>query len=535
MKTLRQQIIRPIVLLLVTAVIGLTLATTFCIRMIITADMDKLSQDIVQSKASEIDYFLDTRVRQLESMVQLIQPEHSLEENLERIRMFAQVENTFESLGIVDSQGMKTVTTGAKFSIIEREYYQQLLHSTASTFISEPVESKDNQENIIILLTRLHDPSGKLEYLSGAISVDYIQNVLENSNTFNFFTRIINEDQNEILHAGQSSAASRQPVICALDSVRGWSLEVQIPDSFYYRHLIYVNAMLMILFLILPAVLLYFIRRVLNQNVAPVHELAETMKQVTLDNLQQVRVSDENQEMHDLSTSYNQMMCKISELISELETTEKAKKDIEYRALIQQIKPHFLYNTLETIQSMCLDYDDDKAENAIGLLAQFFRISLSSDAMFIPLQKELDQVESYLKIQLLRYAGQFEYSIDNQADGSAMFLRFTLQPLVENAIDHGIKNLSRKGWIRITVQTEDSDLIVSITNEACGIDSKRIANLNRLFVQGREAKAFPGYGLYNVNERLRLNFGPAYHLTLITQSDQVTVICRHPYRKEGSE
>lgn len=535
MKTLRQQIIRPIVLLLVTAVIGLLLAATFCIRMIMTADMDKLSQDIVQSKASEIDYFLDTRARQLESMVQLIHPERSLEENLERIRMFSQVENTFESLGVVDSKGIKTVTTGAQFSILERDYYQQLLHSTVSTFISEPVESKDNQENIIILLTRLHDPAGQLEYLSGAISVDYIQSVLENSNTFNFFTRIINENQGEILHAGQSVPASRHIVTWTLDSVDSWSLEVQIPDAFYYRHLVYANAILICLFLILLAVLLYFIRRVLDHNVAPVHELAETMKQVTLDNLPQVRVSDENQEMHDLSASYNQMMLKISELIGELEATEKAKKDMEYRALIQQIKPHFLYNTLEMIQSMCLDYDDDKVENAIGLLAQFFRISLSSDAMFIPLQKELDQVESYLKIQRLRYAGQFEYTIDNQTGTDAIFLRFTLQPLVENAIYHGIKRLDHKGWIRITVQKEENDLIIRIANEACNIDSEMIANLNRLFTEGREAKDFPGYGLYNVNERLRLNFGASYHLTLTAQAGQATVICRHPYRREETE
>ncbi len=531
MKTLSQQIIRPTVILLVSAVIGLMLVRTACVQWILSGDMDKLSQDIVQSKSSEIDYFLDSRSRQLASMVQLIDPQKSLEENLQGIRIFAQVENTFESLGIVDDQGTKTVTTGARFSIVERDYYQQLKQSTSATFVSEPVESKDDQRNIIILLTAIPDPQGQLAYLSGAIPVDYIQNVLENSNSFQFFTRILNAEQQEILHAGTSGQASRKTVSAPLASVPGWRLEVQIPDAFYYRHLVTANLALILMFLILLALLVYSIRRLIAHNLAPVHQLAAAMTQVTLENLKQVEISEENQEMHDLSSSYNQMMLKIDELVQELEHTEKAKKDTEYRALIQQIKPHFLYNTLETIQSMCLDYDDDKVENAIGLLARFFRISLSADAVFIPLEQELEQVESYLKIQLLRYAGQFTYQIENQAEPGALFLRFTLQPIVENAIYHGVKGLAHQGIISILVKRQGGDLIVEVRNETNQDVSRPIAELNQLFQSDHPAADYPGYGLYNINERLKLNFGNAYALTMKQEGRWVSVICRHPLHK----
>ena len=482
MKSFVKQVTKPVILMIICLIGLLVIFSTYTIQKVIASDIRQLSQDILQSKANEITQFFQSRIQEIEAMADIYDEQQSLETNLERMQLIDMIDNGYESLGIVDADGYKHVTIDAVFSVLNCDYYQELMESDDLTLISSPVESMDNHETIVIILTKVIRDQKVIGIVSGAVNLDYIQQIIDDSNTFNFFTTLYYEDE-IVLFSGihePSFHRYRKPL-----EFKHWMVEMSIPDSFFYQRLIIVEISILLFSIFLLTLGIMIIKRVIIKTVNPLHELAITMNQVDLNHLTEVELDAQSQEIHDLGESYNRMMRNISELIKELEEKERLKKDSEYKALIQQIKPHFLYNTLEMIQSMCLDYDDDKVENAIGLLARFFRISLSNDALMIPLNQELRQVENYLEIQLLRYHDRFEYRIENDlADQSLMFLKFTLQPIVENAIYHGIKGMSRKGLILIQVKDEGEHILVEVCNDVETVDKERLARLNDLF-QGK--------------------------------------------------
>lgn len=499
-------------------------------------NMDGLCRDIADSKVSEIDYFINNRIQQLNAMMRLIEPTKDIEENLNLIRMFSHVENTFESLGIIDDQGFKSVTTGAFFSVFDRDYYQEALNYGGMTYVSNPVLSKDNNDKIIVILSKISENDNHMEYLTGAISINYLQTVLNESNVFDFYTTLIDDQENIIMQAGEKADDSRHVIKMPLQSVDGWMLQMEIPDEFYYQQIIYINIIIVILFIFTGILIVLLIRKILERSLRPVNELVNSMDKVTLDNLPQITVNNENKEMNVLSSSYNKMLQKIEYLLSNLENSRKQLKDAEYKALIQQIKPHFLYNTLEMIQSMCLDLDcDEKVENAIGLVAGYFRTSLSFDQEYISLNQELKHIENYINIQKIRYQDQFDYHISCKADLDASYLRFTLQPIVENAIYHGVKKLGRHSLVDIKAYQDKHDIIVEISNEATDIDADKLERLNILFQNEGKSSEYPGYGLYNINQRLKLHFGSNYALNIGFEDNIVTVVCKQPYRKDKNE
>ena len=526
MKSFVKQVTKPVILMIICLIGLLVIFSTYTIQKVIASDIRQLSQDILQSKANEITQFFQSRIQEIEAMADIYDEQQSLETNLERMQLIDMIDNGYESLGIVDADGYKHVTTGAVFSVLNRDYYQELMESDDLTLISSPVESMDNHETIVIILTKVIRDQKVIGIVSGAVNLDYIQQVIDDSNTFNFFTTLYYEDEIVLFSGIQEPSFHRyrKPL-----EFKHWMVEMSIPDSFFYQRLIIVEISILLFSIFLLTLGIMIIKRVIIETVNPLHELAITMNQVDLNHLTEVELDAQSQEIHDLGESYNRMMRNISELIKELEEKERLKKDSEYKALIQQIKPHFLYNTLEMIQSMCLDYDDDKVENAIGLLARFFRISLSNDALMIPLNQELRQVESYLEIQLLRYHDRFEYRIENDlAAQPLMFLKFTLQPIVENAIYHGIKGMSRKGLILIQVKDEGEHILVEVCNDVETVDKKRLDRLNDLFQGKLESDQKLGYGMYNVNERLKLHFGEGIYLKVVFDEKRVKVICTHP-------
>jgi len=277
----------------------------------------------------------------------------------------------------------------------------------------------------------------------------------------------------------------------------------------------------------LLAVLLIMIWQI-NRMTGSVDRVVATMRKAGKEDLFIHVLPDEERpmEIEIIAQEFNAAMDK-------LKISTENQKNAEIAALEAQINPHFLYNTLETIQSMCLDYEDDRVENAIGLVADFFRSSLNHGRFWVPLQAALHQVEDYLKIQMLRYEEQFDYEIVNMAGDTIPFMRFTLQPIVENAIYHGVKRSSRKERIRIFCTTEGAYLKIKVENTCETYDRKKIEWLNDLFSTDVDASKYPGYGLYNVNCRLKLHFGKTGCLRICGTEKGVCVTVRHPILQEG--
>ena len=207
-------------------------------------------------------------------------------------------------------------------------------------------------------------------------------------------------------------------------------------------------------------------------------------------------------EIGQLGDSFNAMVEKINELLGVVYKEQKNKREAELKILHEQIKPHFLYNTLDTIQWMAKQYHAQDIVDLVLALSGFFRISLSQGKEFITLEQEVLMVKNYLDIQKVRYEDLFEYKTEiEEGLGNYMVLKICLQPLVENALYHGIKESDQdRGtiWIRAFSESEDS-IILKVEDDGTGMSQERIDQLNswlKLKERGEEVKA---YGTLNVN------------------------------------
>ncbi|TVY01455.1 sensor histidine kinase [Cohnella terricola] len=265
-----------------------------------------------------------------------------------------------------------------------------------------------------------------------------------------------------------------------------------------------------------------------NSIVLPLGKLRSLMKRVEAGDLSLRFRSKSKDEIGQLGNSFNNMVDEIDNLIALVYQEQKAKREAELKTLQAQIKPHFLYNTLDTIQWMALDREADDIAEIVIALTHLFRISLSKGQEIIPLRDELQHVVSYLKIQMARYEGKLDYVIDvPESLLSTPILKILLQPLVENAIYHGIKPKTEKGLITIRGRKEAYMLVLVVEDNGIGIPGDVMSRINELLQSEHQVGEERGYGLFNVNERIKLSHGKAYGLTLESEYGRGTKAILH--------
>lgn len=229
-----------------------------------------------------------------------------------------------------------------------------------------------------------------------------------------------------------------------------------------------------------------------------------------------------NKEVIELSKSFNQMMKRIDELAKKNIEEEEEKRKSELKALQNQINPHFLYNTLDSIVYLIEKKDNEKAEEMIIALSKFFRISISKGRTIIPLEKEIEHVKYYLLIQKIRFGKSFSYNVDIKIDISKYYtIKLILQPLVENAIIHGLKELEGNGKINIEVDKEDDLIKILISDNGFGILPSK---LNEIYENMKDKTKNSSVGLKNVYQRLKIYYGEKADLKIISDLDIGTTI-----------
>lgn len=248
----------------------------------------------------------------------------------------------------------------------------------------------------------------------------------------------------------------------------------------------------------------------------PIQQLEEAMQSLE-EGLARVTVDERGcYEAESLARHYNMMMDRIEILMNSISDKEKELRTYEINALHSQINPHFLYNTLDTIVWMAEFNDSEKVIAVTKSLAHFFRLSLSKGEELIPLSDELEHVRQYLFIQIQRYGDKLSYTIE--ADESLYTVkvpRIILQPIVENAIYHGIRELDGKGHILISAKEEDGNLCLKVMDNGIG------------FQKGEDKPSgmrLGGVGIDNVERRIRLHFGEGYGLRIETGHGQGTAV-----------
>lgn len=241
----------------------------------------------------------------------------------------------------------------------------------------------------------------------------------------------------------------------------------------------------------------------------PITMLKESMSRVQRGDfdvhLEELKSDDE---IGDLVTSFETMTGEINVLLESNVKAEKEKRKNEMMALQAQINPHFLYNTLDSIIWMSNAGKNDDVIKMTSSLSKLLRRSISNPGEMATLSEEIDQVKNYLVIQKMRYRDKLEYEIEtNKELENLKVIKLLLQPLVENAIYHGIKYKEGKGLIVIREYIQDGKLCISVQDDGVGMSPDE---LEHIYDKHKEKSVSTGVGIYNVDKRIKLNYGEEY-------------------------
>lgn len=259
----------------------------------------------------------------------------------------------------------------------------------------------------------------------------------------------------------------------------------------------------------------------------PIQELEKSVNAIEEGELDTEVYTGGSYEIRHLGRSIGEMAKRIKTLMQDIVAEHESKRKSEFDTLQSQINPHFLYNTLDIIVWMIENEQKQEAVKVVTALARFFRISLSKGKNIIPVSDELEHVRNYLMIQQMRFKNKFTYIIEAEEDVMELScLKLLLQPLVENAIYHGMEFMDGDGEIHVRAYREEDDLWFWISDNGLGMTREQVEGLlsEKPHVSSRRGS---GIGVKNVNERIKLYFGEAYGLAIESEPDEGTVIRIH--------
>lgn len=278
---------------------------------------------------------------------------------------------------------------------------------------------------------------------------------------------------------------------------------------------------LIIAVVVLSLGMLYFLlaksRKLSNRIVDPIDRICERLEAIGKGSLLVCDpIQAEVEEVQLLTDGIENMVGHLKRLIDKNTEQEKQRRRTELALLQAQINPHFLYNTLDTIVWLIESREISESVKMVSSLSNFFRFSLSRGKNVITIAEEAQHIRSYLEIQQMRYRDLMEYNIDIPDHLENYTLpKLTLQPLVENALYHGIKNKRRKGLISVTCREQENILILEVADDGAGMTEERLKQMQETLTEGKRE----GFGLRTVHQRIQILFGEEYGLSLESGPD----------------
>jgi two-component system sensor histidine kinase YesM len=250
----------------------------------------------------------------------------------------------------------------------------------------------------------------------------------------------------------------------------------------------------------------------------PIRKIARSMDEVSLGQWNTTIATVRHDELGVLAKHFNHMTKKIRDLIDDLRVKEEEKKNSDFRALQSQIRPHFLYNTLNCIGAVARKGQYDKVDVLISSLAETFQYSLDLSPSPVAFREELKAVQYYIHLMQIRYDTQFSVEMDiDQYTRSFSLPKFTLQPLIENSIFHGIVPNSEPGVLFIGTTFHGDSWDIIIEDSGIGMQPDKLSAIIESLNQHRNSE-YEHIGLYNVHNRLKLMFGAAYNFQMTSSA-----------------
>ena len=282
---------------------------------------------------------------------------------------------------------------------------------------------------------------------------------------------------------------------------------------------------IMTIVLLFCIIITIFLARAVSAYISrPIKELERLMNSVQRGDFSEPVTVGGNKEVAALSHTFVLMVGRIRALMDDIVKSQEMKRKFELDALQAKINPHFLYNTLDSVVWMAEQNDTKGVITMITALAKLFRISISKGKDVITLAEELEHVRNYLIIQQIRYQDKFNFLIDMEEGMENLpTIKLIIQPIVENAIYHGIKYLQEMGYITIKVfRRKPGAVVIEVRDNGVGMDEERLNNI--LCFEGTHHKDGTGIGVRNVHQRIQLYYGSDYGLEISSELDEGTLV-----------
>ena len=448
------------------------------------------------------------------------------------------------------------------FDVTGEEWFNNTLKRTDNLHFSTPhvqyiFDTNENQYRWVITLSRAVEITQGTSTDQGVLLLDIsygsLQQLLDNINLGNggYLYMIssggdlIYHPQMQLIDAGQVEenidvAASyrdgnyrevyqgeKRDITVKSVGYTGWKIIGVTPEKGFS-----LNNLKTKLFMVFIIAFFLFILVVINAYISsrittPIQELEKSVNALEAGELDTEVYMGGSYEIRHLGRSIGDMARRIQVLMEDIVAEHESKRKSEFDTLQSQINPHFLYNTLDIIVWMIENEQKNEAVKVVTALARFFRISLSKGKSIIPVRDELEHVRNYLMIQQMRFKNKFSYKIDSEPDTMNLAsLKLRLQPLVENAIYHGMEFMDGDGEIEVHAYLENGDLWFTVRDNGLGMTKEQVDSLltENAHVSSRRGS---GIGVKNVNERIRLYFGEHYGLTIESEPDEGTTIRIH--------
>ena len=310
----------------------------------------------------------------------------------------------------------------------------------------------------------------------------------------------------------------------------GWSIVNILDMHVLYRQIAKFVVTVFVLMVVITLLFFSIVYGISKEYVDDINRIVNGITSFEQDSNQTIDVRlNNNDELYVIAERFNSMTARVQALMNalkrkneEIRIAAENQKHAEIVALEAQINPHFLYNTLDSIIWMIRSEEYDGAGEMVSLLAKFFRTSLSQGKDMIPLEKELEHATSYLAIQNIRFKDKFEFHVDADQELLKYFCpKLSIQPLLENAIYHGMEGMYEDGEIEIRVYEKDGDIKIDVSDNGPGMTQEKIDYImHNKVVSSRRGS---GIGVCNVNERIQLIYGKNYGITLSSELDEGTI------------
>lgn len=465
-----------------------------------------------------------------------------------------ELQNDIDSIILLNLSGDKIA--GSNYQIIaedveDKSWFMDAILDTSVFHFSSPHEQDiyNDSSKDVITITKVIDYYNEDGKQSGVLVIDLlIDKIVELSNTTNLGDNghliILNDDNSLIYSSSDSCTTSDCESVLLVEeliiggehvSVEGTNmyLNVNTLSDTRWRIAIFINTevlsttrnytiVLSLLILAITFVIALFVSSTIAKRISsPLSKLMRHMNKIQKGNLYRKIELEGQKEVIELADKFNEMIEEIRDLYDTLVLEQKDKRKTEFIALQTQINPHFLYNTLDSIIYLSEHNQNEKVIQTVSALSKFFRISISRGKNIILLKEELEHARNYLLIQQIRYHEKFSFRFEvDEKTLEYKVVKLTLQPLIENALSHGINTEFVEGTIIIRSYVAKGKLYLEVEDNGYGIPEDKI---NEIYDSIKIEQKSKSVGLRNVYQRLKLYYGDESDMVIVSELDEKTI------------